>query len=236
MPTAVSDRYGNDDGARMTGSLTGKRDGFPGYEGYAMSRIIHSHDPRQTGYTLGSLFPTMEQASNPISHCLIRAGSYSAVNARNCSKAPAWGGATRAICVLIVCCVTMIGGCESSVQRGKFAANGTFGVKTNDGRFVEVNGSKAGTSDRKPLLRILTVFRNEPLQDDLSEAHREFESVIDFTGKNHELSVTWDRQADQVSVAGSSFDRSKVNLIACVYDGKSWSVFGGQHRSPRKKC
>ncbi len=51
-------------GVRVYGTLTGKRDGFPGYEGYVMSRLIHSHDPRKTGDFLLSLFPPMEYTIN----------------------------------------------------------------------------------------------------------------------------------------------------------------------------
>lgn len=148
------------------------------------------------------------------------------MSAKSSSRVATWMCISLTVC-LVGCCLIMVGGCEPSTQLGEFTANGTFSLKTSLGRYVEVNGTKAGSSVREPLLRILTVFTNEPLQDDLIEAHGQFESVIEFTGKDHHLEVNWDRQKDTISTGGSSWNRTEANLILCVFDGESWSAFGG---------
>jgi hypothetical protein len=51
-------------GVEITGTITGNHDGFPAYEFYVQNRLLHTHDPRRTGDSVFSLFPTMEYSVN----------------------------------------------------------------------------------------------------------------------------------------------------------------------------
>jgi hypothetical protein len=131
----------------------------------------------------------------------------------------------RGIALLPVLAVLV--GCEASEQSGRFVVSGSFKLKTNTGRYVEIRGSEPQGTEDRVLIRLVTHYPGGVVPDDVSESHQEFESEILFSAQNHELSFRWNRKNDSVFIDAQTFDRSEGNTFIAVNTAGGWSVFQG---------